>query len=140
MEEEPRDAAAPSRVSRVPRVSRPSAPARSSRVVRNSRDVHHVHHEHDRPVHHEHAVHHVTSRVMSPYEKTALLGMRTQELARGSKSTLDPAAVAGKSPQEVAQMELDANAVPLVVSRVLPDGRHEDVPATSLRVAGDFRP
>ena len=82
----------------------------------------------------------VTSRTMSQYEATALLGLRTQQLATGCKSTLGDAATAGKTPQDIAQMELDVNAIPIVVSRVLPDGRHEDIPARNLRVPGDFRP
>jgi DNA-directed RNA polymerase subunit K/omega len=77
---------------------------------------------------------------MSQYEATALLALRTQQLAMGCRSTLADAATAGKTPQQIAQLELDCNAVPIVVSRVLPDGSHHDIPARWLRVPGDFRP
>ena len=82
----------------------------------------------------------VTSRTMSQYEAAALLALRTQQLATGCASTLLEAATEGKTPEDIAQMELDANKIPIVVSRVLPDGRHEDIPAKFLRVPGDFRP
>ena len=76
---------------------------------------------------------------MTPYERAYLIGVRTQQLARGCKSTLHPDLVAGKSPEAVTLLELAANSIPIIVSRTLPDGTREDIPARQLRVPGDFR-
>ena len=61
--------------------------------------------------------------VLSKFERTALEGMRAEQLARGS-APLVPVDPAGEfDPVAVARRELLARRLPLVVVRRAPDGR-----------------
>jgi DNA-directed RNA polymerases I, II, and III subunit RPABC2 len=75
---------------------------------------------------------------MSTFEFARVMGLRILQLARNAKPMVD----IGKETdiERVAEMEMRARMIPIVVRRLLPDGSHEDWRACDLRLPGDFRP
>jgi DNA-directed RNA polymerase I, II, and III subunit RPABC2 len=68
-----------------------------------------------------------SSQVMSKYERSAVMGMRIEQLARGAKPfvQLTPEEEARMTPEDVAERELFERRVPFVIKRTLPNGAHE---------------
>lgn len=64
--------------------------------------------------------------VMTRFERAKVLGLRTEQLARGAEPSIpiedDPSSW---DPSEVAQRELDAKTLPFVIVRSMPDGTKE---------------
>lgn len=68
--------------------------------------------------------HHRTQPFLTLFEKTKILGFRTNQLAQGARPFVDvPAYVT--STLEIAKMELDQRRLPFIVKRPLPDGSFE---------------
>lgn len=65
-----------------------------------------------------------TSRnVLTRYEKTKLLGMRMEQLARGAPPCVDTEGL--KDIRSVALKELAERKMPLMIARQMPNGRKE---------------
>ena len=65
-----------------------------------------------------------TYPIMTRFERAKILGLRTEQLARGADPMIE-GDFSSLSPSDVAQMELDAKATPFIVVRNLPDGSQE---------------
>ena len=65
-----------------------------------------------------------TSKYMSKYEKTRILGLRALQISEGSHIMVD---AKGESDSlRIAQMELRQGKIPMIIRRKLPDGTTED--------------
>jgi DNA-directed RNA polymerase subunit K/omega len=66
---------------------------------------------------------------LTKYERCALVGLRAEQLARGAQPFVDvPPAEPGQpslGPCEIAERELDARRLPMIVVRHMPDGKRE---------------
>lgn len=61
---------------------------------------------------------------LSIFEKTRILGMRTNQLAQGARPFIEvPDYVTDV--QEIAQLELDQRRLPIIIKRYMPDGTYE---------------
>jgi DNA-directed RNA polymerase subunit K/omega len=68
------------------------------------------------------------------FERTAMLGVRMQQLAGGAPTTLSDDEQRGLStPDEVARRELDLGKMPFLLQRKLPDGTQEVLRPSDLR-------
>lgn len=66
----------------------------------------------------------ITTPYMTKYERARILGTRALQISMNAP-VLVP--LDGESdPLEIAQKELSANKIPLIVRRFLPDGSYED--------------
>jgi DNA-directed RNA polymerase I, II, and III subunit RPABC2 len=66
-----------------------------------------------------------TSCVMTKYERTRILGVRATQISKGAPIMIElPPNVS--DPLQIAQLELLQKRIPLIVSRVLPDGSTEN--------------
>jgi DNA-directed RNA polymerase subunit K/omega len=62
--------------------------------------------------------------ILSPYDKTSLLGARLSQLSHGAPTLLSHDELKScKSIKEIAMMELNTRKIPLMVRKVLPDNR-----------------
>ena len=69
-------------------------------------------------------VNHTTQPFLTQFEKTKILGFRTNQLAQGARPYVEvPAHVT--STLEIAKMELDQRRLPFILKRPLPDGTFE---------------
>lgn len=67
---------------------------------------------------------HTTQPFLTLFEKTKILGFRTNQLAHGARPFIDvPAHVT--STLEIARMELEQRRLPFIVKRPMPDGSFE---------------
>lgn len=66
-----------------------------------------------------------TSKIMSIYEKTRLLGIRTQQIDMGCEPLIESASTFTDSLQ-IAEQELKEKKIPLIIRRYLPNGDYED--------------
>lgn len=68
----------------------------------------------------------VTSPIMTRFERAKVLGLRTEQIARGSHVLVDVDIVGGnESPAEIAARELRDKRTPFVIVRSLPNGEIE---------------
>lgn len=66
-----------------------------------------------------------TSHIMTIYEKTRLLGIRTQQIDMGCEPLIDTSKGFTESLQ-IAEQELKEKKMPLIIRRFLPNGDYED--------------
>lgn len=66
-----------------------------------------------------------TVPIMTRFERAKVLGMRTEQLARGAEPMIDVGDWNGRSPSDVAEEELAARATPFVLVRPMPNGKRE---------------
>jgi DNA-directed RNA polymerase I, II, and III subunit RPABC2 len=66
----------------------------------------------------------ITSKFMSKYEKARVLGTRALQISMNAPLMLDPGDLT--DPLRIAQMELRARLIPIVIRRYLPNGDYED--------------
>jgi DNA-directed RNA polymerase subunit K/omega len=67
---------------------------------------------------------HTTQPFLTQFEKTKILGFRTNQLAQGARPYVEvPAHIT--STLEIAKMELDQRRLPFILKRPLPDGTFE---------------
>jgi len=64
-----------------------------------------------------------TRNVMTKYEKTIVIGMRLEQLARGAPTLVDETNC--KSLRDVVMKEIDERVLPFIVVRPLPSGKKE---------------
>lgn len=62
---------------------------------------------------------------LTKYERTKLIGMRAEQLARSAQTFVDIDPTRPFDPCEVAERELAAGRMPFMVRRTLPDGKHQ---------------
>lgn len=66
----------------------------------------------------------VTNKILSKYEKTKIIGLRMEQLARNAEPYVD--IIDNKfNPQEIATRELLERKLPFMISRTLPNGKTE---------------
>lgn len=66
----------------------------------------------------------VTRPILTKYEKIKLIGIRTQQLARGCPATVKVGKL--RDVRKIAEKELEEKTIPLIIRRYLPDGSYED--------------
>jgi DNA-directed RNA polymerase subunit K/omega len=64
-----------------------------------------------------------TSRVLTRYEKTKMLGIRMEQIARGAATSIkhEP----GMSVRDIVLKELEARVLPFIIVRTLPNNTKE---------------
>lgn len=67
----------------------------------------------------------ITRNVLTKYEKTKVIGMRLEQLARGAPTLIDTEKHDCKSIREVVMLELEEKKLPFVIVRSLPNGKQE---------------
>ena len=69
-------------------------------------------------------VKHRSMPFLSIFEKTKILGMRTNQLAQGARPFITvPEYITDV--QEIARLELDQRRLPIIIKRFMPDGTYE---------------
>jgi DNA-directed RNA polymerase I, II, and III subunit RPABC2 len=67
----------------------------------------------------------ITTKYMTKYEKTRILGLRATQISNGAKVNID---TNGETdPLRIALMEFNQHKIPFLIRRTLPSGKHEDV-------------
>jgi len=70
---------------------------------------------------------------LSIYEKTRILGMRTNQLAQGARPFVEvPDYITDV--QEIALMELEQRRIPIIIKRYMPDGTYEKFRLSDLMI------
>lgn len=77
----------------------------------------------------------LTSRVATVYEQAALIGQRAEYLSFDASSTLPH--LAHMEPLALAERELHAGVLPMLVRRELPNGTVEEIHASKLQLQCD---
>ena len=67
---------------------------------------------------------HTTQPFLTHFEKTKILGFRTNQLAQGARPYVEVPAYITKT-LEIAKMELEQRRLPFILKRPLPDGTFE---------------
>jgi DNA-directed RNA polymerase subunit K/omega len=65
----------------------------------------------------------VTTHPLTKYERIQVIGVRSEQLARGSHPFVEPNSERAESPYEIAERELKSLRLPMIVMRTLPDGK-----------------
>jgi len=63
---------------------------------------------------------------LTKYERARIVGARALQLALGAPPLIEVSST--KDPIEVAEEELKAGVLPIVIRRRLPNGRYQDIP------------
>ena len=64
----------------------------------------------------------ISSRILSIYEKTSILGLRLSQLSYGAKTVLSPQELENcKSVKDIVLKEYETKKIPLMIKRVLPN-------------------
>lgn len=71
-----------------------------------------------------------TTRFLTKYERARILGTRALQISMNYPITVDRGNLI--DPLKIAEKELQAKTIPLVVRRYLPDGNYEDWSLTEL--------
>lgn len=66
-----------------------------------------------------------TMNILSKYEKTKIIGMRMEQLARSATPYVDVDTTRPFDPYEIATKELHARKLPFMICRTLPNGEKE---------------
>ena len=72
--------------------------------------------------------------VLTKYERTKIIGMRAEQLARGAQPLLDVVIGQRFDPYEVAEQELLSRRLPFIIQRTMPDGKTEQFKLDSMNV------
>lgn len=67
----------------------------------------------------------ITRNVMTKYEKTKIIGMRLEQLARGAHTLVNTEKSNCKSLRDVVMCELAEKKLPFIIVRNLPNGKKE---------------
>jgi DNA-directed RNA polymerases I, II, and III subunit RPABC2 len=73
-----------------------------------------------------------TTRFLTKYERARVLGTRALQISMNYKITVDIGNLI--DPLKIAEKELEAKTIPLVIRRYLPDGNYEDWSLTELEL------
>ncbi len=74
----------------------------------------------------------ITSKFMSKYERTRILGVRATQLSMNAPSMIDVDGII--DPLKIAMKELEQKKIPLIIRRFLPSGEHEDWSLSELTI------
>lgn len=66
-----------------------------------------------------------TSNILTKYEKVKILGLRAEQIQRGSTVYIDMATVPVFNALVIAKLELNQNKLPFMISRKMPNGENE---------------
>lgn len=66
-----------------------------------------------------------TSNILTKYEKVKMLGLRAEQIQRGSTVYIDIATVRIFNALVIAKLELNQKKLPFMISRKLPNGENE---------------
>jgi len=77
---------------------------------------------------------------LTKYEKTRVIGARALQISLGAPPLLPEEKIKGKSELQIAQEELDAGLLPMVIYRKKPNGEIETVSLSDLKGAGALVP
>ena len=69
---------------------------------------------------------------LTRFEKARIIGARSLQIAMGAPAFV-PLDVGYRGPIEIAMAELEEDALPLSIRRVLPDGSTQDIPVKALQ-------
>lgn len=64
-----------------------------------------------------------TSKTLTKYETALVVGIRAEMLARGAQPMVDVEGARYGNVYEIAEQELEAGRMPLIVVRTMPDGK-----------------
>ena len=69
----------------------------------------------------------ISRNTLTRYERTLIIGMRLEQLARGAKSFVDISDLKGdkRNIREIAERELKQKAIPFMIVRTMPNGDKE---------------
>lgn len=68
----------------------------------------------------------MSKNILTKYEKTQLIGMRTEQLAYGAPTTLSiDDEESCKSIKQIAELELTKKLIPMIICRYLPNKKKE---------------
>ena len=67
----------------------------------------------------------ITRNVLSRYEKTKIIGMRLEQIARGAKPLVDLTNKKITNIREIVLLELEQRKIPFMIARTLPNGTQE---------------
>jgi DNA-directed RNA polymerase I, II, and III subunit RPABC2 len=70
---------------------------------------------------------------LSVFEKTRILGMRTNQLAQGARPFIEVPEYA-TDVQEIALLELEQRRLPIIIKRYMPDGTYEKFRLSDLMI------
>jgi DNA-directed RNA polymerase subunit K/omega len=73
-----------------------------------------------------------TKPVLTKYERVRVLGDRAKQLSLGAKPML--LNVDNMDPKAIAKLELERGVIPLIIEKVLPDGRRERWKVSELKI------
>lgn len=65
----------------------------------------------------------ITRNVMTKFEKTKVIGMRLEQLARGAQPFVDTTGLTNI--RSIVMKELEERKIPFIISRTLPNGKNE---------------
>ncbi|RLG45887.1 MAG: DNA-directed RNA polymerase subunit K [Thermoproteota archaeon] len=66
------------------------------------------------------------------YERTRIIGIRTEQLEAGAKPLLKDIPENIKDPKKIAELELEAGVLPILIERVSSSGRRKIIPLKKL--------
>ena len=66
----------------------------------------------------------ITSKFMTKYEKTRILGVRATQLSMNAPAMIEIDGII--DPLKIAMKELEQKKIPLIIRRFLPSGAYED--------------
>ena len=69
--------------------------------------------------------HNVSRNVLSRYEKTKIIGMRLEQIARGAKPLVDLTNKKITNIRDIVLLELEQRKIPFMIARTLPNGTKE---------------
>lgn len=67
----------------------------------------------------------LTRNVLTIYEKTKVIGMRLEQLARGAETLVDLSDKEVESVHDIVRYELEQRKIPFIIRRTLPNGIKE---------------
>jgi len=73
-----------------------------------------------------------TKPVLTKYERVRILGDRAKQLSLGAKPML--LNVDNMNPKDIAKLELERGVIPLIIEKILPDGRCERWKVSELKI------
>ena len=65
----------------------------------------------------------ITTNKLTKYERVRILGLREKQIEMGAKVLIK--GIEGKSPAEIAELELQYKVIPFIIKRPLPDNTYE---------------
>jgi DNA-directed RNA polymerase subunit K/omega len=74
----------------------------------------------------------ISKPIMTIFERVRLLGDRANQLSLGAKPMIK--GLTTMNPKEIAKLELENNVIPLIIERILPNGKKEHWHTSELKI------